>query len=190
MAKVRPSKVTGFKKEDRNNKRRTYEQNVQRSEDTIRNEYNEYMIMLNDDGTIRFKTTDGERSTVGLSPEMKANVTDSVMSHNHPGGSSFSPEDIAVAMYYQLREIRATTAMNGTFVLHRTHQTGVFPKTDYAMLPQLFRDARVDIHAEIQAGIYNGTISFANVLNEENQRVARWLTDNAPRFGWEFRWER
>ena len=190
MAKPRRSGLTGLAKEERGRDR--FETNVEKSEDTIRNEPVEHMIMMDNEGNILYKTTDNKSDEVSPSAEMLAKFTDAVVSHNHPRGSCFSPQDIYVAMYYQLKQIRATTANNGTFVLQRIHKTGAPPREDYANFVYLYQEFRSSVSSEIQAGIFNGTIPYdMTVIRKiENERVSEFLTETAPKFGWRFRKER
>jgi SPP1 gp7 family putative phage head morphogenesis protein len=50
----------------------------------------------------------GNRSSVGFTQQELAQFKGNVLTHNHPRGSSFSPEDIALACKYDLAEIRAS----------------------------------------------------------------------------------
>ena len=188
MAKPQKSGVTGHSQEERENKRRTYEQNVKRSEDTIRYHSVEHMILLNADGTIRFETTDNLPSEVSPSAEMMPFMTDAVLSHNHPRGSCFSGADIKAAMFLGLREIRATTARYGTFVLQRTHEIGKEPE-DYEDFPYAYVNAMTSTAASIRSGISNGTIRYEDAKRIEGERMGQWLTDHAPTYGWRFRKE-
>ena len=191
MPKPNKSGLTGYSREERQAKSRTYEQNVRHSENSIRSEKVEHLLLLNDDGTIRFRASDGKEAEVTPTQEIIDNALDAVLTHNHPGGSCFSAEDIQTAMYMQVKEMRATTLENGTFALRRTHQTGVSPTPRYHWFPLLYREVRDNIHAAIQARIDNGTIPFDMkvIKREENEMSAKWLSENAQRFGWEFRWE-
>jgi hypothetical protein len=52
----------------------------------------------------------GNKDTVNLSPAMLNQMRGSILTHNHPGGSSFSRQDIAVAVNHGLAEVRAVTS--------------------------------------------------------------------------------
>lgn len=52
---------------------------------------------------------DGSRNYVDFSPKEVASMKGAVLTHNHPGGGSFSPADILIINGYGLKEIRAVS---------------------------------------------------------------------------------
>jgi len=83
---------------------------LDRVEREIRDLAVEYAFALSVDGELLFHTTDEEDSQVGFTEAELAQLSGAVLTHNHPGGRSFSPEDVTFAMRVGLAEMRVVTA--------------------------------------------------------------------------------
>jgi hypothetical protein len=68
----------------------------------------EWLVALRSDGTKAHRKS-GSHDNVQLSQADVARIRGCVVTHNHPGGKSFSEEDIALACGAELLEIRAVT---------------------------------------------------------------------------------
>ena len=81
---------------------------------TIKDDYNETMIVFDENGNLLFRRTDNKHSEVGFgeTPEERHenwyNVQNNILVHNHPEGSCFSGEDLENAVY--MKEIWAVTS--------------------------------------------------------------------------------
>ena len=190
MAKGIPSEMTGFSTEERQNKRWNYKENLKKTEDTIRDKPVEHMIMVDSKGNIKFQTTDNKVDEVSFTMEMAKNAVDAVVTHNHPGGSCFSPEDIQSALYYGVREIRATTAKNGTHVLRRNYELSEGAKlVDALYFPSAYYEYRITkVVPAVKAMIARKEIPFdlSAIRREESKLLSKWLTDNAGKYGWSY----
>ncbi|MFA4944462.1 MAG: hypothetical protein WC789_07150 [Lentisphaeria bacterium] len=95
---------------------------LQEIEDQIRSQPVEQVHMLGDDGKALSKSLSGTRDNCRVMPEVLKSLREhgnATVTHNHPSGGFFSPEDIFLAVHWNLKEIRATTPDGGVFVLQR-----------------------------------------------------------------------
>lgn len=90
----------------------------------------ETLTAIKPDGTVAFLREGTERYVEVKGGEVNS-LEDSVLSHNHPNGSSFSPEDIMLAAHANAREIRAfgTNSLGETYLYTMTRQAGSWPGT-------------------------------------------------------------
>lgn len=82
---------------------------LERIERQIRNLPVEHVYALDEDYNIILHRTDGHPSRVALSYAEVAALHGALLTHNHPGGRSFSPEDVELARDAALRELRVVT---------------------------------------------------------------------------------
>jgi hypothetical protein len=66
----------------------------------------EKAVVFNDDGSIFFEK-EGNEDSVTFSVDELQLFEDKILTHNHPRGSSFSRDDVALAMFWNLKGIRA-----------------------------------------------------------------------------------
>lgn len=83
------------------------EKNIQSTEEEIRKLSKERAYLYNDSGEVIWKN-DGNSNSVDLSDAARRNLLkDNVLTHNHPGSTSFSHADIDVMLRNKMKEIRA-----------------------------------------------------------------------------------
>lgn len=82
---------------------------LDRVEREIRDLAVEYAFAFSVDGEPLFHTTDEEDSQVGFNEVELAQLSGAVLTHNHPGGRSFSEKDVTFAMRVGLAEMRVVT---------------------------------------------------------------------------------
>lgn len=82
---------------------------LQRKESQIANNPRESAAVYGPDGELLFETQ-GDRSSVQFTPEQVAKMKGATLTHNHPGNSSFSAEDVALAVRTEMAEMRAVSA--------------------------------------------------------------------------------
>jgi hypothetical protein len=75
-------------------------------ENTLKNLATEWVVVLDDDGSVLF-SAQGDTVSVRLPKHEAAKFIGKTVTHYHPVVTSFSESDIALAASYQLREIRA-----------------------------------------------------------------------------------
>lgn len=83
---------------------------LERIERQIRNLPVEHVYVLDADYNVVFNRTDGRYDRVTLSFAEVAAMRGGILTHNHPGGRSFSPEDVELAHGAELLEVRVVTA--------------------------------------------------------------------------------
>ena len=88
----------------------TLQSSLDRVEREIRDLGFEYAYAFSLDGELLLHTTDEEDSHVGFNDAQLALLPGAVLTHNHPGGRSFSEEDVTFAMRVGLAEMRVVTA--------------------------------------------------------------------------------
>jgi hypothetical protein len=77
-------------------------------ENSVRNDVVENGAFFKWDGTVILQKV-GLPDRIPFSPAELARGMNSLFTHNHPGGLSFSPLDIQIAILYRLTEIRAVS---------------------------------------------------------------------------------
>jgi hypothetical protein len=75
----------------------------------------EEAALFDADGNLLFRKSGGDTS-VSYTRDEVGQFNGAVLTHNHPGGGSFSPSDVETALMHGLREIRAVDT-NYTYVL-------------------------------------------------------------------------
>lgn len=83
---------------------------LERIERQIRNLPVEHVYVLGPDNEILFHHTDNEHNRVLIPRYAQPLLPGALVTHNHPGGRSFSPTDVLLARKMELREIRVVTA--------------------------------------------------------------------------------
>ncbi|NTW98344.1 MAG: hypothetical protein HGB35_00090 [Geobacteraceae bacterium] len=82
---------------------------IKMSEDTIRGNGYETLLVFDQDGN-ELRKVRGTKSQVKIPVEVADILTGKVVSHNHPGGNSFSPQDIVAGKRFVVSEMRVVTS--------------------------------------------------------------------------------
>ena len=169
-----------------------FQRNVRRAEDSIRNEQTEHLMVLDSKGNVAARSGDGQRSEVSFTPEMERLARDAVVTHNHPGGSTFSWEDIHASMLLGIKEVRATTASNGTYVLRRDYDLGGYVPGSYRDFAYDYRSyVNTAVIPSVRAKLNSGQIKTSDEAYAADGRMRRdWLKNNSKRYGWTYREEK
>lgn len=91
---------------------------IDAAEDEIRHLPRERVIVADKDGSILAKI-DGESDHVQIPGDVISVIHDTLFTHNHPTGQSLSAEDVSLAVYANVKEMRATVPDGGAWVLRR-----------------------------------------------------------------------
>lgn len=91
---------------------------ISRVERKICHDEVESAYLFDTDGNVIFSKSDNTKNYVTFSEEQVKQFEDNILTHNHPGGSTFSCEDVSLLTYSKMQEIRATTS-KGTFSLRQ-----------------------------------------------------------------------
>ena len=157
------------------------------AEDSIRNGEHETLIVIGKNGERVYEKTAGERSHVQF--EITAEMRDSVMTHNHPGGTCFSAEDLNAAFVTAAREMRACHA-NGYYSIRRQFEIGDYIDAGYKNFARDYRDAVGNFMKTVTNPRWlrgPKTEELAESLTRDvNDYKRTWLRKHAKAYGWEF----
>lgn len=130
----------------------------------------EALTAIDPDGEVAFLKEGSERY-VTVQPDEIDSLTDAVLSHNHPSGTSFSPEDIHLAAHANAREIRAFgTNSLGDSYLHVMSRVG----DRWPDIPRIsfeFTKANDAVRSEFTPRINAGTMSLSQANSEHYHEV-------------------
>lgn len=87
-------------------KQKRLAQAIKETETQLIKRKTEKAVVFADDGTIVFEKAGGE-SSVSFTPDELRLFKNNILTHNHPRGSSFSMDDVALATIWNLKGIRA-----------------------------------------------------------------------------------
>ena len=87
-------------------------------EDNIRNQFYESAAVVDKDGNVVFQKS-GAANAVGFTKMECFMMRNNTLTHNHPGSSMFSTEDIVCFTQNGMEEIRATTREGTTYSIKR-----------------------------------------------------------------------
>ena len=168
----------------------SFRTNLHKAEDKIRNEQYEHLLLIDSKGNVSREAGDNNTSQVNVPEEMIRMSVDGVMTHNHPRGTTFSWQDVQTALTIGLKEIRATTANNGTYVLRRNYKLSDPQPMMYKSFGMGYRYNCDKIHETIQGRINRGEIDISEAGKLDAQMRRDWLKNNAKNFGWTYREEK
>ena len=163
------------------------------------------------------KEKPGGSNYVQIAPDELETMKNAIVSHNHPNGSSFSPEDINIFVKGDLAEMRATRPNGEVFSIRKKE---LKPYTDKEMEMFEFTNTSAPTEVERRKSLasmfkmanheHTGSIKdemdkfvpnlMANGKMSQDQanemfrtgiseKNIKWLQDNASKFGAEFVWE-
>ena len=99
-----------------------------------------------------------------------------VLTHNHPGCSVFSKEDVGIFLQTEMQEIRATNRLNETFVLRRTEASKNSDPSEFWNLYQLInQQAHMLGTQELDRRGYREKIISGEVTQEQGNWALRNL---------------
>jgi hypothetical protein len=82
---------------------------IRDKENEIANNPQESAAVYGANGKLLFENKGG-RSSVHFTSEQVGQMKGATLTHNHPGGSSFSPDDVALAVRTEMAEMRAVSS--------------------------------------------------------------------------------
>lgn len=152
----------------------TLETIVRTHEAQIRDLPYENCFAFADDGTIILQKS-GTVNQIEISDAEGRLLKGTVFTHNHPGGTSFSMEDIQTGSYYEVHEIRATGKYR-TYVMRAPDGSNL----NYTLWQErgypVFRRAKQEVLADHQrryaAGLLTGEESIKTFWHDVWQKVS------------------
>lgn len=133
----------------------------------------------------------GNSNSVGFRPYECAKVANTTFTHNHPGGSIFSAEDVVFTVKNNLKEMRATQPDGGVYSLKRVGTVN----------PTFMDKYKENYHISVGAAKFKmdqyvpklmaqGKVSSADANRMFSQKIndefIPWLKKNAGKYGYEF----
>lgn len=85
----------------------SYSNSLRKAENSIRNNETESLIILDKNGKVLINKSDNQRREVRITQEEALRMQNNVLTHNHPGGTTFSYMDLNTAYSTGVSEIRA-----------------------------------------------------------------------------------
>ena len=161
---------------------------VKNAEDEIRKSKTEFATLVGGDGSILFTKTSGLVDAVSFDAGEVGMMRNGILTHNHPSGSTFSDDDINIALNAGLREIRACHK-NGVYVLTRQYNIGDVIPSDYPEFASRYELAVNSYMRRTLNQIYTqtGDADRCNKMLDEFRRD--WLKRLSGSYGWEYREE-
>ena len=119
-------------------------------ENKIKNDKNETVLVFNQAGKLLTQAT-GTKDHVELRDDDIDLLTDSITSHNHPQGTSFSLTDILTTLECRIREGHVVTSHNITYVLEIVDET-FYDNVDSTILEEEYDRLHREYHRQIVLG--------------------------------------
>lgn len=165
---------------------------IEAGENRIRGKRTETAILVGTDGKVLIDKSDGHKSQVGFNGAELGMMDGAILTHNHPGDSTFSDADLNI-MAQGLDEIRAV-AVHGTFVMRKARE---FPDTsmgmDYMIAQKEHMKQTNKIWTEAQMSRM-GILELEKLASQLNRSVEvfrrQWLAKNAKNYGFTYTYER
>lgn len=171
-----------------------YSNAIKAAENKIYKDKVETAILLDSKGNTIFTESNGATNVVQFTTEQLAKMKGANLTHNHPRGSTFSPEDVAVLTTHGLNSIRATGK-------ERTYQLSVIKNIvqnknfarDYKDAMKENKKVTDRLYRKYEKQYNSGKISyteFQSKMPELNRRAnelnSDWLKKNANKYGYKY----
>lgn len=133
-------------------------QSLFNAEKKVVNRRTEKSVLYGANGEVIFEKT-GDKGRVRFTGEEIQRMRDSVLTHNHPNNSCFSPEDLHTLFHARLSEIRAVT-QDGVYKLQKPI---IWPRQKYSLdkIEEIYYAIDKEVCTPLFAKAYAGQISFA-----------------------------
>lgn len=160
--------------------------NLSRIESRIRSDPVETAALVGPDGNVLFDKSDSIANAVYFTEEETKMMVDGTLTHNHPGGTTFSEEDIDLAVSRGLRSIRAVHT-NGSYELKRQYNIGDTIPEKYIEFSKDYNNAVNSYKINTVDKIWNqtGDADRCNGMVADYRR--QWLRDNSASYGWKYK---
>ena len=160
--------------------------NLSDIESKIRDDSVETAALIGPDGTVLFDKSDGLPGAVYFTKEEVSMMKNGILTHNHPSGTTFSPEDVSMAVNSGLKEIRAVHS-NGVYSLTRQFDVGGTVPSKYLNFSSHYEKAANDYMRNTVDAIYSktGDADRCNKMVADFRR--QWLKENSASYGWTYK---
>lgn len=166
-------------------RRKTKEEVIKEIEDKTREDSTETASVIDENGSVLLEKTEGLESEVNFTYDELLKMQNNTLTHNHPKGRVFSPEDLDLAFYVNLREIRASHK-NGCYSLKRNFDIGDSIPNKYRDFAKDYTKAAIDYKNSTMDAIFDQTrdAEMCNKMVDDFRR--QWLKENAVKYGWTY----
>lgn len=160
--------------------------NLSRIESRIRSNPVETAALIGPNGDVLLDKSDGIANAVHFTAEEASMMVDGTLTHNHPGGTTFSKEDVDLAVSRGLRSIRAVHS-GGSYELRRQFNIGDAVPNKYARFSGDYESAVSKYMRNTVDKIWNdtGDADRCNGMVADYRR--QWLRDNSASYGWKYK---
>ena len=163
---------------------------LRRSERFLQEQRLEHAVAFDREGREVLRKTSGERAAVYFTDEEVRQLKDTVFTHNHPNaGGSFSPEDVAFGIRYDLGEVRAVDGVRKRYVYSLRRPAGGWAEDLIEQVERVRQDAEREVVRLGRERIERGDLSPEDANYEHWHevwiRVAEVLGLDYHRLPWE-----
>ncbi len=172
-----------------------YRTSLENVEKGIRSNKTESAYVIEADGNVLFKESQGHKSQVAFTAEQVAKMNGANLTHNHPSGTTFSTEDLNLLVHANLASIRATSD-KADYELAR--MDGEFPESEYFAQDYAYAQAKHknDVDKEyfpIEKLYMEGLLTkdeFDKECDRLNGKLGemrdKWLKEKAQKYGFQY----
>ena len=183
--------ISGAKAPHLNKRYATTQKAINVAEKKICNLEYEVGVVVDSSGEVLHNITQGSTVSVDFKDENGNALmipADCSLTHNHPSGLTFSPDDVRQSVKGECRSFRACHS-NGAYVLSRQYELN-------GLYPSHYKEFTNKLDADFKDHYKHVIKPFISVLREEDRQSVRdkmaasfmddWLTDNAEYYGWKY----
>ena len=153
------------------------QRNLSAHESAIRGNNYETLIVFDENGNMLVNKKGSAHSVEYGADGVK--TTNAIVTHNHPGGASFSWQDVGGMVYWNQKEMRAT-GKEFTFSLKRPENGwGVTPKTAVTKFKRALSNARRAYRQQATGDAAKDRALWISLTHKYNSNAARSL-------GWDY----
>ena len=166
--------------------KRNVEYTLGKQENKIRFKPVESAVVIDKKGNILVDKSSGDVGAVYFTKEECELMVGSTFTHNHPGGTCFSPEDLSMAYGRGIKEMRACHT-SGFYSIERQFDLGSEIPKHYADFADDYKKAVDDYMKDTVDKVWEKTQDpdLCNGMVAEYRR--KWMRDNSDRYGWKYR---
>lgn len=136
--------------------------------------HTEKLLVFNPEGKLVLER-EGDQSSVEIFPEDRPLLENAVITHNHPSGRAFSPEDLRTAVNFNIAELRAVgVAQPYTYVLRRPRDG--WPKDLADHYVKVIEEVEDDFSIMVERGELTADKAKQTLAHESMVQLAKELT--------------
>lgn len=160
--------------------------NLSRIESRIRSNPVETAALIGPNGDVLFDKSDGVANAVYFTAEETSMMVDGTLTHNHPRGTTFSEEDIDLAVSGGLRSIRAVHS-GGSYELKRQYNIGDSIPRSYSRFAKDYDSAVNKYMKNTVDNVWESTGDAVRCNKMVADFRRQWLKSNSGNYGWAYK---